>query len=61
MTRDLPTLVSSTTTLSSNRDDQLIYIAGSFDDAFDDLGVPQGLITHRNEYAEVQDQVAAAG
>jgi hypothetical protein len=47
--------------LKSNRDDQLIYIAGSFDDAFDDLGVPQGLVTHRNEYAEVKYQVEAAG
>ena len=45
--------------LKSNRDDQLIYIAGSFDDAFDDLGVPQGLVTHRNEYAEVRYQVEA--
>lgn len=47
--------------LSSNRDDQLIYIAGSFDAAFDDLGVPQGPVTHRNEYAEVQYQVQVAG
>lgn len=46
--------------LKTNRDDQLIYIAGSFDDAFDDLGVPQGLITHRNEFVEVQYQVEAA-
>ena len=47
--------------LKSNRDDQLIYVAGSFDDAFDDLGVPQGLVTHRNEYAEVKYQVEVAG
>jgi len=36
-------------------------VAGSFDDAFDGLGVPQGVVTHRNEYAEVRYQVEAAG
>lgn len=46
--------------LKANRDDQLIYIAGSFDDAFDDLGVPEGLITHRNDFVAVQYQVEAA-
>lgn len=45
--------------LQMNRDDQLIYIAGSFDDKFDDLGVKYGLITHKNQYARVGYQVEA--
>jgi hypothetical protein len=46
--------------LKMNRDDQLIYIAGSFDDAFDDLGVKLGLVAHKNSYAKVTYQVEAA-
>lgn len=46
--------------LKANRDDQLIYVAGSFDAAFDDLGVPEGLIAHRNDFVEVKYQVEAA-
>lgn len=46
--------------LKSNRDDQLMYIAGSFDDAFDNLGVPHGVIAHHNDYADVKYQVEAA-
>jgi hypothetical protein len=44
--------------LKMNRDDQLIYIAGSFDDAFDDLGVKHGLVPHKNRYAKVSYPVA---
>jgi hypothetical protein len=47
--------------LKANRDDQLMYIAGSFDDAFDNLGVPLGVVTHRNTFAEVKYVVEAAG
>ena len=46
--------------LKMNRDDQLIYIAGSFDDAFDDLGVKLGPVAHKNSYAKVIYQVQAA-
>ena len=45
--------------LKMNKDDQLIYIAGSFDDAFDDLGVRYGLVAHKNAYAKVSYQVEA--
>lgn len=46
--------------LKANRDDQLMYVAGSFDDAFDNLGVPLGVVTHRNTFAEVKYVVEAA-
>jgi hypothetical protein len=46
--------------LKMNRDDQLMYIAGSFDDAFDDLGVKLGMVAHKNTYAKVTYQVEAA-
>jgi hypothetical protein len=46
--------------LKMNRDDQLIYIAGSFDDVFDDLGVKHGLVTHKNTFVKVSYQVEAA-
>jgi hypothetical protein len=46
--------------LKSNRDDQLIYVAGSYDAAFDDLGVTHGLVTHKNAYAKVSYRVEAA-
>jgi hypothetical protein len=46
--------------LKMNRDDQLIYIAGSFDDAFDDLGVTLGPVAHKNSYAKVTYRVEAA-
>lgn len=39
--------------LKSNKDDQLIYIAGSVDNAFDDLGTKFGDIRHRTDYASV--------
>jgi hypothetical protein len=45
--------------LKMNQDDQLIYIAGSFDDVFDDLGVKHGLVPHKNEFAKVSYQVEA--
>lgn len=45
--------------LKMNRDDQLMYVAGSFDDAFDDLGTTLGPIPHKNSYARVTYQVQA--
>jgi hypothetical protein len=45
--------------LRMNRDDQIIYVAGSFDDKFDDLGVKYGLVTHKNQYGKVTYQVEA--
>ena len=46
--------------LKMNKDDQIMYIAGSFDDKFDDLGVKYGLVTHKNSYAKVSYEVEAA-
>lgn len=46
--------------LKMNRDDQIIYIVGSFNDKIDDLGVKYGLIPHKNVYARVAYQVLAA-
>jgi hypothetical protein len=46
--------------LKMNRDDQIIYVAGSFNDKIDDLGVKYGLITHKNAYARLAYQVHAA-
>jgi len=45
--------------LKMNQDDQLIYVAGSFDDVFDDLGVKHGLVSHKNTFAKVSYQVEA--
>lgn len=45
--------------LRMNRDDQIIYIAGSFDDKFDDLGVKYGPVSHKNLYGKVIYQVEA--
>ncbi len=45
--------------LRMNRDDQIIYIAGSFDDKFDDLGVKYGPVAHKNLYGKVIYQVEA--
>jgi hypothetical protein len=45
--------------LRMNRDDQIIYVAGSFDDKFDDLGVKYGLVSHKNQYGKVTYQVEA--
>jgi hypothetical protein len=45
--------------LRMNRDDQIIYIAGSFDDKFDDLGVKYGQVVHKNQYGKVTYQVEA--
>jgi hypothetical protein len=45
--------------LRMNRDDQIIYVAGSFDDKFDDLGVKYGLVAHKNHYGKVTYQVEA--
>jgi hypothetical protein len=45
--------------LRMNRDDQIIYVAGSFDDKFDDLGVKYGLVVHKNLYGKVAYQVEA--
>jgi hypothetical protein len=46
--------------LKMNRDDQIIYVAGSFNDKIDDLGVKYGLIAHKNAYARLAYQVHAA-
>ena len=46
--------------LKMDRDDQIIYIVGSFNDKIDDLGTPYGLIAHKNNYARVAYQVLAA-
>jgi len=46
--------------LKMNRDDQIMYIAGSFNDKIDDLGVQYGLVAHKNAYARVAYQVLAA-
>jgi hypothetical protein len=46
--------------LKMNEDDQIIYIAGSFNDKIDDLGVKYGLIAHKNKYARVSYEVLAA-
>jgi hypothetical protein len=46
--------------LKSNRDDQLIYVAGSFNSKLDDLGVAYGLIHNATKYARVGYQVEAA-
>jgi len=46
--------------LKMNRDDQIIYVAGSFNDKIDDLGVKYGLIAHKNAYARLAYQVLAA-
>jgi hypothetical protein len=46
--------------LKMNKDDQIIYIAGSFNDRIDDLGVRYGLIAQKNRYAKVTYQVLAA-
>lgn len=46
--------------LKMNEDDQIIYVAGSFNDKIDDLGVKYGPIAHKNEYARVSYQVLAA-
>lgn len=46
--------------LKMNQDDQIIYIAGSFNDKIDDLGVKYGLIAHKNKYARVGYEVLAA-
>lgn len=46
--------------LKMNKDDQIIYIAGSFNDRIDDLGVKYGPIAHKNPYAKVLYQVIAA-
>jgi hypothetical protein len=45
--------------LRMNRDDQIMYVAGSFDDKFDDLGVKYGLVVHKNQYGKVTYQVEA--
>lgn len=45
--------------LKMNRDDQIIYIVGSFNDKIDDLGVKYGLIAQKNVYARVAYQVLA--
>jgi len=47
-------------TLKMNRDDQIIYIVGSFNDKIDDLGTVYGLIPHKNNYGRVAYQVLAA-
>jgi len=46
--------------LKMNKDDQIIYVAGSFNDKIDDLGVPYGPIAHKNDYARIVYQVFAA-
>jgi hypothetical protein len=46
--------------LKMNEDDQIIYIAGSFNDKIDDLGVKYGPIAHKNKYARVSYEVLAA-
>ncbi len=45
--------------LKMNRDDQLIYVAGSFDAAFDDLGTTLGDITQKTPFARVTYRVQA--
>ena len=46
--------------LKADRDDQVIYIAGSFNDKIDDLGVKLGPITQKNRNAIVTYQVMSA-
>jgi hypothetical protein len=46
--------------LRMNRDDQLIYVAGSFDAAFDDLGTTLGDIVQKTPFARVTYGVRAA-
>jgi hypothetical protein len=46
--------------LRMNKDDQLIYVAGGFDDAFDDLGVKHGVVVHANAFVRLTYQVEAA-
>jgi len=46
--------------LIMNKDDQIIYIVGSFNNNIDDLGVKYGPIAHKNKYARVKYQVVAA-
>lgn len=46
--------------LKMNKDDQIIYIVGSFNDKIDDLGVKYGPIAQKNAYARVAYQVLAA-
>ena len=45
--------------LKMNRDDQLIYVAGSFDAAFDDLGTTLGDIVQKTAFAKVTYGVKA--
>lgn len=45
--------------LKANKDDQLLLVRGSFDNAFDDLGTTLGPITKGNERADITYQVQA--
>jgi hypothetical protein len=45
--------------LKMNRDDQLIYVAGSFDAAFDDLGTKLGDIVQKTAFSKVTYVVKA--
>jgi len=45
--------------LLMNEDDQLIYVAGSFNDRIDDLGVKYGMIPHENDYVKINYQINA--
>lgn len=45
--------------LKANQDDQLIQVAGSYNDKLDDLGVHRGLVFQSTKYATIAYQVRA--
>ncbi|MAS93936.1 MAG: hypothetical protein CMO55_12145 [Verrucomicrobiales bacterium] len=45
--------------LKMNRDDQIIYVAGSFDNAFENLGVNHGVVVQDTKFATISYQVMA--
>ena len=45
--------------LKMNKDDQIMYAVGSFNDKIDDLGVKYGAIVQKSDYARIKYQALA--